>query len=364
MLSRFKSLFSSPFSPDSTWGKWLQANRKLLAYTTAVSVLSLAVAVAQMYVYYRYGNLATRWQWLYLPIGVLGAFWYATRYKTMAMYDAFLQEVEKRQQAQTPLELSEAKHKVIRQHHRVSSWYVWKMACILGFGTWAYAYIHQEFKRMSLKEPVRLSVQYKQSVRYKQKQMAKLVGEYCEMYASLRHHQARVTALKRTKSQTQASVQEQWSNYYQGLQARSILAQAQGSPAEMLRQNESVFQMMKGQTEIYLFLQNKEAQASSAILSQDDRLLSSFQDVQQRYDQHLHTAQKSMTRDQTRVSGFDEEIKQEQKIVERLMVAIANNKRLREKLLWNVQKDSKLWLERLAYEKRIDDQQKTQKGKK
>jgi hypothetical protein len=116
--------------------------------------------------------------------------------------------------------------------------------------------------------------------------------------------------------------------------------------------------MVKGQTEIYLFLQNKEAQASSALLSQDEQLLKSFYDVQNRYDQYLHTAQKSVYRDQNRLNGLDQEIKHEQKIVERLMIAIADNERLQKKMLAKLQQESNLWLKRVEYEKQIEARRK------
>jgi hypothetical protein len=348
---------ASPFSKETQWHKWFINNRLILAYSVLIGMLSLLMAWGQVSSYFRYGTLTNSWQWLFLPIAFLGGLWFISTRKTSYLYDAFLEEVEKRQQTQNSVVLSDAKRKEMHLHERLSNNYLWKIVSILLCGSWAFTYLHQEFKRFNLKEPVRLSVQLKQSFQYKQNQLVKLSKEYCDMYASLRYHQAKVIALKRTKQHTQSSIQEQWYNYVHGQNARNVLGQAQASP-NSIRENEPVYNMVKGQTEIYLFLQNKEAQASSALLSQDEQLLKSFYDVQNRYDQYLHTAQKSVYRDQNRLNGLDQEIKHEQKIVERLMIAIADNERLQKKMLAKLQQESNLWLKRVEYEKQIEARRK------
>jgi|GEM_PF-2891824 len=355
-------LFSTAFTPKSMWGSWEHANRQVLVTAVTVSVLSLVVAVEQGYGYYRYQTVTSAWQWLYLPILLLGGFWYVARARAIRIYDAFLREVEQRKKGEQNTTLSEAKQGVLRQFHRLSGWQLWKGASVLLFGVWAVAYTHHELGRMNLKEPVRLSIQIKQGITHKQAQIAQLAITYCNLYTSLKQHQARITALKRMATQTQSSIQEQRWNLYQGQGARAQLSQAQyllqttpqTLPAQQIRNNPAVFQIIKGQTEIYLFLQNKEAQASDAILAQDDRLMTSFEDVQVRYDRHLHLAQKSVYRDQKKLQDFEKELKKEEDIVQRMIIALADNQKLRAKLLRNIQRDLVYWQKRMRLEKRLD----------
>lgn len=351
---RLSFKLASPFAPDSMWGKWLHLNRQMVACLVCASVWAFLVAFGQGYAYYKYGKLTSWWQWLSVLVLVSGIFWYIIRRKSLAIYEAFLQEVEKRQAEQKQVTLTNIKQSVIRQHEVATSWHWWKMMSVAILGVWGVAYSHQEFKRMNLKEPVRLSIQIKKNITQKQNRLAKLIHDYCEMWTTLRHHQARVVALKRTMTHTQQSVYEQWGNYQQGQGARFVLTQAQNQTPQQIRENNSVLQMIKGQMEIYLFLQNKEAQGAEAMIAQDDRLISGFQDVQNRYDQHLHSAQKSVYRDQNRLTDFQKDLKHEQEIVERLITAIEENKKIRKELEISIHKDCVYWLARLKHEAKKD----------
>ena len=365
MFNRFN--FATPsFAPNSVWGKWLRANRQVLACVWAVGLLALTTTIGQVHQYYFFQKTISAWQWLYLPIFILGVVWYIVRQKAWHIYDTFSQEVEARKKDQQNINLSPVKQQVIRQFHTLTSWNMWKGIATLLFGSWAITYTHQTFSKMNLKEPVRFSIQIRQGITRQQDQIKVLVTNYCEMHTSLRHHQARATALKRMVFETKKSLQLQSYSLYEGYNARAQLNQAQHqlrvatqiSPAQQIRNNPSVFQIIKGQTEVYLFLQNKEAQASEGILAQDDHLLSGFQDVQIRYDQHLNIAQKSIYRDQNKLQELDKELADEQRIVERLMVALADNQKLRAKFIKHIQRDFGYWFQRKRHEQRLDSIQK------
>jgi hypothetical protein len=358
MKKLFAYFFNRSFTPDSMWGRWRHLNRQMYLYGVGACLIAFLITWGQGYAYYRYQIIASVWQWLAIPLCVLGAFWYIARQRAGKLYEAFLKEVETRQIQQQQVTLTATKQKVIRQYHTASSWGMWKIMAVGIFGIWGVAYTHQKFGQMNQKEPVKLSLQIKNSITQKQQQLEKLRQDYCDMWTTLRHHQAKVMAFKRTMTHTQASVYEQWNSLQQGQGARYVLAQAQQQSPQEIRNNPPILQMIRGQIEIYLSLQNKAEQSAEAMMVQDDRLLTGLRDVQNRYDQYLHSAQKSVHRDQLRLSDFQTNLKKEQKIVERLVIALADNTRLREKISQALHKDCVYWLARKKHEAKIEARKK------